>query len=109
MGELRGRSLVVVEVGNSQAAAKVGPHLLPRDGERGFDNLVRLGSQRHGALGLVPRRPRHHRVVVPAQQLLLLQHGVTCGGEASQVVFKEDLNRKCREKARKHTRHCLPM
>lgn len=108
MDEGRGCSLVVVEVGNSQAAAKIGSHLLPRDGERRFDNLVRLGPQRHGALGLVPRRPRHHRVVVPAQQLLLLQHGVTCGGEASQVVFKEDLNRKCREKARKHMRLVYP-
>lgn len=98
MDEGRGRSLVVVEVGDSQAAAKVGSNLLPGDGERRIDNLVRLGPQCDGALGLVPRRPRHHRVGVPAQQLLLLQHGVTCGGEATLVVFKKDLNRNIERK-----------
>lgn len=40
-----GHSLVVVEVGDSQAAAKVGPNLLPRDGESGVDDLVHLGPQ----------------------------------------------------------------
>lgn len=40
-----GNSLVVVEVSHSQAAAKVGSNLLPRDGEGGIDDLVRLGPQ----------------------------------------------------------------
>lgn len=33
MDEGGGRSLIIVEVGDSQATAKVGSNLLPRDGE----------------------------------------------------------------------------
>lgn len=82
-------SLVVVEVGDGQAAAKIGSDLLPRDGECRLNYLVNLGPQCDGALGLVPRRPRHHCVVVPAEHLLLLQHRVTFGGDASLALFKK--------------------
>lgn len=67
-------ALVIVEVGDSQAVPKVRAHLFPRDDERRLNVFVSLCPEHHRALGLVPRRPCHHCVIVMAQQLFLLEN-----------------------------------
>lgn len=70
--------LVIVKVGDNQAAPEVRAHLFPGDDEHRLDVGFSLSPERHGALWLVPGWPRHHCVVPLAQQLPLFKNCVTC-------------------------------
>lgn len=60
---------IIVEVGDGQAVPKVRANLFPGDDEHRHHVDVGFPPEQHRALGLVPGRPRHHCVVITAQQL----------------------------------------
>lgn len=87
-------ALIIVEVGDSQAVSKVRAHLFPRNDEIQRDIFVSLLPEHHGPLGLSPRRPRQHRIIVTALQFFRLQNWVTCGWRhISTTSWKQDLTK----------------
>lgn len=82
-------ALIIVEVGDSQAAPKVRAHLFSWNHEIQHDVSVSLCPKHHGTLGLIPRRPCQHGVLITAQQLFLLQNWVTCGWRHIKATFWE--------------------